>query len=363
MVVHEQTRQAVNEIAGENSSDRSASQPASVDVLSELIGVRLLASGKTTRSAVAKSLEPYFSDRADWNASAWRIRFDAAMSAAMEDGRIAKSPLRLTETGRVSATRFLGAASLASPRWTTLKNRYLVAVALGISLQPQRLERLGTAKGLYAAILAQHHALPTDSVPTETAALDALAWQQVARAHSGELPTGKRFTRNAVLAYAFFDGAATKNPALRLAAMATDAAPQADQVRRAVIGRWLAKMEPLEPQAEPSRQAHSHPELPDALQIGEFANKIRQLVISAEQGRFGRHKVFINHLWQRYRNESEAEIDRETFNAYLLESGRRGLLTLNRADLVEAMDPVDVRESEIQHANGLGTFHFVRTDQ
>lgn len=70
-------------------------------------------------------------------------------------------------------------------------------------------------------------------------------------------------------------------------------------------------------------------------------------------GMFGSDRVFIRHLWERMGDG----ISLEDFKARLLEANRSRLLSLARADLVEAMRQEDVRPSEI--ANGPARFHFV----
>jgi hypothetical protein len=45
------------------------------------------------------------------------------------------------------------------------------------------------------------------------------------------------------------------------------------------------------------------------------------------------------------------------FKDRLIEANRQGLIRLSRADLVEAMDPADVRASETTWLNAV--FHFV----
>ena len=48
----------------------------------------------------------------------------------------------------------------------------------------------------------------------------------------------------------------------------------------------------------------------------------------------------------------------DAFKSRLVEAHRADLLTLVRADLVEAMDPQDVAASEARYLNA--TFHFIR---
>ena len=51
-------------------------------------------------------------------------------------------------------------------------------------------------------------------------------------------------------------------------------------------------------------------------------------------------------------------MDLDAFKERLAEANNARLLDLSRADLVQAMDPEDVRESEVHYLNA--TFHFVR---
>ncbi len=55
------------------------------------------------------------------------------------------------------------------------------------------------------------------------------------------------------------------------------------------------------------------------------------------------------------------EITLDDFKKKLLEANRRGLLTLMRADLVGAMDPAEVAQSEINDRGA--TFHFVSSNR
>lgn len=75
-------------------------------------------------------------------------------------------------------------------------------------------------------------------------------------------------------------------------------------------------------------------------------------------GRFGAEKVFVSALWQRIERDGRIpDYSFDRFKHWLVTANRDQLLTLARADLVGAMDPTLVAESEIRH---LGTsFHFV----
>lgn len=85
-----------------------------------------------------------------------------------------------------------------------------------------------------------------------------------------------------------------------------------------------------------------------------FARRVVAAARTARTGRFGEHKVFLSHVHRAIGGDLEA------FKARAIEAHRAGLLTLSRADLVEAMPAADVRASEALY---LGEqFHFVRLE-
>ena len=75
------------------------------------------------------------------------------------------------------------------------------------------------------------------------------------------------------------------------------------------------------------------------------------------RGRFGDRKVFIAAIRRGLRGTRYGRLPRETLDELLIESMRQRLLQLARADLVAAMDPAEVRDSEIRYLNA--SFHFV----
>jgi len=74
-------------------------------------------------------------------------------------------------------------------------------------------------------------------------------------------------------------------------------------------------------------------------------------------GRFGPEKVFISALWQRLDRERAVDLPLDSFKTWLIVANREQQLDLVRADLVGAMDPKLVAESEIEDLGA--TFHFV----
>ena len=84
---------------------------------------------------------------------------------------------------------------------------------------------------------------------------------------------------------------------------------------------------------------------------------------TAKTGWFGDNKVFISHVW-RALGEPNAWASHDgpdllaDFKARLVEAHQARLLSLSRADLVEAMPREDVAASETRYRRA--TFHFVR---
>jgi len=86
--------------------------------------------------------------------------------------------------------------------------------------------------------------------------------------------------------------------------------------------------------------------------IGIVLDAVRGMPVA---GRFGPEKVFVSEIWDRVGGRLGMSL--QQFKAWLVDRNRAGDLTLARADLVGAMDPDQVRRSEID-VHG-ATFHFV----
>jgi hypothetical protein len=78
------------------------------------------------------------------------------------------------------------------------------------------------------------------------------------------------------------------------------------------------------------------------------------------RGRFGR-KVFIAAIRRGLKQTGYWRLTRARIDELLVDANRDGLLQLTRADLVGAMDPAEVRVSEIKSLGS--TFHFVVADR
>jgi hypothetical protein len=106
----------------------------------------------------------------------------------------------------------------------------------------------------------------------------------------------------------------------------------------------------------PASQARSQAQLPSA---DDLLGMVRDAIpaIGAD-GRFGPEKVFISAIWRQLESHGGVvDFSLDRFKRWLLAANRDRLLDLARADLVGAMDPRLVAESEVED---LGTtFHFV----
>jgi hypothetical protein len=139
----------------------------------------------------------------------------------------------------------------------------------------------------------------------------------------------------------------------RIAAKASGAArSDALAIRTAVVRGWL--LPPARPTStlpEPDRSA--------PFDLEEFVRDVRSALTHVTAGRWDGAKIFVNHAWRQLLAEGNAGgLDLDSFKAHLLEANRRGLLRLSRADLVSAMPPEDVRESEIPSFGDV--FHFIQ---
>lgn len=332
--------------------------------LEQFVLLRLLGAGTPpAKSELDKALRRYFAERVAMPAAQWHDWLDASLERLQSAGHVQGKPPRLTESGRSCALSFLGVELLPpSVKWLTLRNKYLIAVALGIQPRTKgEWDRLGTPDGLRAAILAKHHQLPLGPVPTPARVLHALAWLQLSAGHSIDLPLDKDFTRNAVLGVTLLRGLSSKKPGEALAARATGATgSHPDRIREALICNWLGTEDRERAPSPPPGPVPVEPAAPFDLEA--FAAHITQLARTATGGRFGDHKVFIVHVWDRYRQQPEAVgMTREAFDRHLVDANRDDLLTLSRADLISGMDQDDVRQSEIRLAHS--SFHFIRTDR
>src|SRR5262249_50285079 len=154
---------------------------------------------------------------------------------------------------------------------------------------------------------------------------DALGWKVL-----GGTP-GEPFTRERVLAFLVGRALGARVPDVAAAMRLPPAPPP------------RAPRPPAPPPPRPARPPARPPPAPRRAGggggLGGFARRVRAAAGASPSGRFGDNKVFISHV---HAALADPALDLPAFKARLLDAHRQGLVTLTRADLVEAMDPADV---------------------
>jgi hypothetical protein len=268
--------------------------------------------------------------------SGGRARVDGAFERLAASGGIAeaKRGWKASPDGERAALGFLGLAE--RPRgltWAKVKTGHLVASRLGVPAAS-----LKGKDGLRAAILSRSLGVGEPGRSSLAAVRDALAWQAL-----GVAP-GKPFSLRAVMGVLLgrrIGGERSWDVDEALAVLAAHAVSarraDVDELRAAIVHRWL--------------------EGPAPPPVQDFVTATLTAAEATSSGRFGDDKVFIAHVWRTYR-ERGGPLALDAFKERLVEANRERQLTLGRADLVEAMNPDDVRESETRHLGA--SFHFVR---
>jgi len=349
------------------------------ETIESLVLVRLLALPQKNRPAPGKIRDDLYGLVQDaFSKSDWKSKFEGAMQRLLAERRIVKPPLGLTDAGRERALSFLGVSALpANIRWPQLRDVFLIAKAMGLS--PESVEVRQAVKQperLRGLVVKREHNLPTTDLPTLTQATDALAWRKLG------VETDEPFNQKNVTRFLLGQDLKQKTrlgtPQLReqLPAQALGL-PRGDirTVRSALLRKWAATEllnAPSEKAARllPSSRAAAQPKTltfpeqstpetePPLLDLADFARQVRETAESLENGRFGDRKVFINHIWNKMKdNPMCRSLDMPQFKRHLAEANNRELLSLARADLVSAMDPHDVQQSETKYLDDV--FHFL----
>ena len=340
--------------------------------IGHLLLVRLLIAadkGETT-AKLRKDIEPLLGHRS--SADAPKERISSALSeleasgliAVMRGKRKTSTPkITLTINGRREGLEFLGVASLP-PRttWSRLKKIYLPARAVGLAASSDaRIQAISSEPGFKAVLLKTQFSLAIKELPKLDEALDALAWKLI-----GFENMTQKFDVRAIKIALFnrelgngratdFKKAATTLLLRRVTARRED--PK--ELRDAVLRRWIDGEHSSE--AEPPGYQSPSPAVPQpaALDLASFAARVRAAAGACRSGRFGDNKVFIAHVWSALQNNPAfPAIDLASFKRRLAEANHSRFLDLSRADLVQAMNPADVEQSELHYLNA--TFHFVR---
>jgi hypothetical protein len=348
-------------------------QTVATDLLPDLILARLLVTGKRAigpdklRRDVDRLLQTPTGER-----------WEATVQELADAGFLTRKPFRLTDAGRARALAFLEVESLP-PRanWGTVQARYLVPRALGVpATDGKGRDRLKVADNLRAAALRKAYRLRIPENASLTGAMEAAATQLVCEQLGLDPLPNWEALELAILNRLVNAPAPLNRKAMReqLAGHALGATRGGTQgLRDAILLRWLDSSNGTPRPAAPSTTTQPAPEPrllepprdePRELHLdpATFAATVRAAARSAPTGRWGDNKVFINHVWRQLQQEPNfPRLDLAAFKERLVEANQRGLLRLERADLVEAMNPDDVRESETAFLTA--TYHFILVER
>jgi hypothetical protein len=338
-------------------------QQSSVQAVENLILARLLAARPkgATAQQVKKDLTPLVEHQ--YAGGPWETVFQDAIQHLKLDGKVESSPtaqvrkkkansvkLVLASKGEQAAYNYLGVEYLSlNTKWLTIRNTYLPALALGIKPTAANLKQIGSLGGLQGAVIRKAFGIQIKECPTAKQAFDALLWKQLG------ILTDKPFNLKAVqevLLNRLMGGAREfamsqlkkMIPAKAVSARSADAG----ELRLAILRRLFEVDEPKPAEGE----------LPH-FDLKAFADKVVKAARSCQSGRFGPDKVFISHVWSRFKELHPGfGLNEIEFKEHLVDANRGGLLSLSRADLIQAMNPDDVANSQVLYLNAV--FHFVR---
>jgi hypothetical protein len=265
-----------------------------------------------------------------------------------------KGAVRLTDAGRAAALEYLGVTALPSrTNWKAVRAKYLLPKALAGA----DAGKLDKADKLGAFLIRREYDLSAGT--TVRQALEALVCKLVGR--PGETTLDGLF--RAVLSDELrAEGRLPKKDLLKQFPRTISGAKSGglDDLRTAVVAGWL--------RAEPGRAdgrspATGPPPEPAPLDLPEFAATVKRIARDCPpDARFGSNKVFVAAVWR----ESQAEdgfprMPLADFKAALAEASREGLIRLEPADLVQAMEPKLVSDSEVIRAGA--AFHFILVEE
>jgi hypothetical protein len=287
---------------------------------------------------------------------------DVAKNKSLHPTASGKERAQLFLTPRRTAKKF----SWAAPSKITIFRGYLPAKALGISgeLDDAALRRLQKVDYLRAEILRRRFALDFSPVPPLTNVIQDLAWQLLARGASRKVidaaPTGKSTFIKAgtrilnVLLCSAADRDFHENGTATLAAASVNIDDLGDDALYLELGRHAVEGHtfPFE-----TMKAGSTPNPSRDLDDSRFAEEVRRIAESIDDGRVEDQLVFVSHVWRRLADEGIA-IPLDRFKQRLVDAYRADRISLAKADMPQTLNPRDLDESEIIDRNTI--FSFIR---
>ena len=271
----------------------------------------------------------------------WPSVFQSRIQGLRRDGLVEK--YRLTPRGQLVLKSRIGVTKLA---WRDARP-VMAALAMGMDARDATVRRqLKAGETVVGAVLNESLELGLD-LPSMLQAVDRLAYREMT-GQEGQL------TLDAVRAYYLarvlgqrdrrdrddVDRLARTVAARVLGARGTEV----DELVTALTQQWLTGTR------SPER---------DMVALETFARRVLDAASQVHgPGRYGERKVFIAAVWRKLTGDRIVEeLTLGQFKERLCQAHQAGLLNLERADLVGAMDINEVNASEAHVMNA--TFHFV----
>lgn len=320
--------------------------------LRDCVLLRLFAYGKSvSREHVTDSLGPLFIEPLSLDEQQWGHHLDNVFHDLKQDRLVSFASNKVTKLGRQAVCEFLEITTAPErERWSGLQNRFLIAKALDVhpGCEDER-KRIGTADGVRVAVLVQGYGLSVSPFVRMSECLDELVRRELSESTGTTTEFDGVFARDRVLSARLMKGHPGKPERVlpMLLTGATDDSP--DTLRYEVLRNWIRRLNGIE---RPAATA-------SAFDLASFSRQVNHAAGLVEQPRYGESKVFIQHVWDVFRKQSDgSEWTLSEFKQRLVEANRENLLTLSRADLVGAMDQQLIGASEIRLPHA--TFHFIR---
>ncbi|HEX8111739.1 MAG TPA: hypothetical protein VF516_28605, partial [Kofleriaceae bacterium] len=330
--------------------------------------------------------------RADASPEQARAEVTEMVAALRRRGLVSTRSNRQTDRGVRALHTALGLARV--PAWDQVP-ALLAALALGFPAESEAAQLVSTEDALAAAVLCERLEIP--GAATTESMCDALIAEALGMPPGTTLDQirGHVLARRAERAgIAATDINARRQPAdlaAHLAGIAVNARPTEESpLAKALARRWVCEAtEPAcLPAGAPAHAASAFPDhhdersmsvpvtppAPAAPRTDDAARRpppppetvlevVRETLprVGAD-GRFGAENVFVSAIWHRIADDRRlVDLSFDRFKRWLVNANRDGWLVLARADLVGAMDPRQVAESEIEDRGA--TFHFVLDQQ
>jgi hypothetical protein len=355
--------------------ERPASSALEAGRVRDLALVRIVgAEHGISKADLLSWLAPLASDKR----SSAELRPEEHIEVLAAEGLVEITPTHIiaSHSGRARAAAFLGAKSKLPDRWDKLCEARLLALALGLKkVSASRLRLLTRAEGLRAAILERAYRLKLRGGPTPAQVRAALAVVALERAFGQQVKAlgAKPLSAAAGRLLAAQLSRTPRNfgtDARLIAALAAEQVGAAkgdfETLRRAVLHRFIAReVERAIKGTRPPRLKPLPP--PESVQrfvrpdLAGFCAEVRRLALASAQGWPGNRKAYISHVWRLVREKRpDWGLSELEFKSMLAEAHRAGHVLLSNADLKDAENLQDTRESTLSYQNAV--FHVIRID-